>query len=118
MGSSKEAVAYVVGKLRPPERFSARAMFGEFALYCDGKTVALICDDRLYVKISPATAGLESICEKGEPYPRAKPHYLVDEGQLSTIPNLSGMLIDLAESLSASRPKKKKRPDGRALLVF
>ena len=27
-------------------------MFGEYALYCDGKVVALVCDDALYVKIT------------------------------------------------------------------
>jgi TfoX/Sxy family transcriptional regulator of competence genes len=74
-------------------------MFGEFGLYADGKMVAVICDDRLYVKIAPASAKLESQCEKGEPYPRAKPHYLIDEGQLSTVPNLPAILFGLAEAM-------------------
>ena len=36
----------------------SRAMFGEYALYADGKVVALVCDDLLYVKILPASAAL------------------------------------------------------------
>lgn len=29
---------------------SARKMFGEYGLYLDGRVVALICDDTLYLK--------------------------------------------------------------------
>jgi hypothetical protein len=77
-------VDFLLEKLRPPKRFSARAMFGEYALYADGKVVALMCD-LLYVKILPASRELEAVCEKGEPYPGARPHYIVEEAQLSTL---------------------------------
>jgi TfoX/Sxy family transcriptional regulator of competence genes len=101
----KETVEFLLGKLRQPKRFSVRAMFGEYALYADGKVVALICDDQLYVKILPASRELETHCEKDAPYPGAKPHYLVEEGQLTTMLTLPDILIAIAESL----PKKKKR---------
>ncbi len=106
MATRKETVEFILQKLRDTKRFSARAMFGEYALYADGKVVALICDDRLYVKILPASAELERQCEKGEPYPGAKPHYVVEEGQLSTLPNLPGILFSIAKS----RITKKKTP--------
>lgn len=80
-------------------------MFGEYALYADGKVVALICDDRLFVKILPASEALENVCEKGLPYPGAKPHYLVEEGQLSTLSSLPTILAAIAET----RPAKKRR---------
>jgi TfoX/Sxy family transcriptional regulator of competence genes len=105
MATQKETVEFLLGKLRQPKRFSARAMFGEYALYADGKVVALICDDQLYVKILPASRALEALCEKDAPYPGAKPHYLVEEGQLTTLPALPGVLLAIAASL----PKKKKR---------
>lgn len=104
MATQKETVQFILKKLHDPKRFSARAMFGEYALYADGAVVALICDDRLFVKILPASSALEDQCEKGEPYPGAKPHYLVEEGQLSTLSHLSGILFALAESRV---PKKK-----------
>jgi TfoX/Sxy family transcriptional regulator of competence genes len=105
MATQKEAVDFVLAKLRQPKRFSARAMFGEYALYADGRVVALICDNLLYVKILPASQELEPLCEKGEPYPGARPHYIVEEAQLSTVQSLSGILCAIAESL----PEKKKR---------
>lgn len=105
MATQKETVEFLLAKLRQPTRFSARAMFGEYALYADGQMVALICDDQLYVKIMPASQELEALCEKDAPYAGAKPHYLVEEGQLTTLPNLPNILIAIA----ASRLKKKKR---------
>ena len=98
MSTQKETVAFMLEKLRELKRFSARPMFGEYALYADGKVVALICDDRLYVKMLPASRALESLCEKGEPYPGATLHYIVDEGQLSTLPTLADILFDVAAS--------------------
>ena len=105
MATQKATIEFLLAKLRPPNRFSARAMFGEYALYADDKVVALVCDDLLYVKIVPASHALEPLCEQGKPYPGAKLHYIVEEGQLSTVPALSGILFAIAES----RPEKRKR---------
>ena len=107
MATRKETVEFILGKLRHPGRFTIRAMFGEFALYADGKVVALVCDDRLYVKILPASQELEPLCEKGEPYPGAKPHYIVEEGQLGE--NLPVILFAIAESLSQKKSKNRSR---------
>lgn len=106
MSTRKETVDFILKKLDDPKHFSARAMFGEHALYADGKVVALICNDLLYVKIFPASNELESICEKGEPYPQAKLCYIVEESQLSTIENLPSILHAVAEAVP--KPKKKK----------
>jgi hypothetical protein len=105
MATQKETVDFILKKLRDPKRFSARAMFGEYALYADGKVVALICDDLLHVKILPASKELEPLCEQGPPYPGAKPHYIVEEVQLSTITNLPAILSSIAGARS-TKPKK------------
>jgi TfoX/Sxy family transcriptional regulator of competence genes len=107
MSTSKETVEFILGKLG--RGFSARAMFGEYALYAEGKVVSLICGDTLYVKILPASAELESICEKGEPYPGAKPHYILEEGQLDTVSSLQSILKDIAVSLPKKKVKKTSR---------
>ena len=105
MSTQKETVEFIIGKLGNPKRFSARAMFGEYALYADGKVVALVCDNQLYVKILPASEQLGEICEKGPPYPGAKPHYIVEEDMLSTLDTLPHILLDISKSL----PEKKKK---------
>jgi TfoX/Sxy family transcriptional regulator of competence genes len=80
-------------------------MFGEYALYADGKTVAFICDDTLFVKILPASVTLENVCEKGPCYPGSKDYYIVTEDQLSSIETLPEILLAIA----AATPEKKKR---------
>jgi len=109
MATRKETIEFILGKLRDRSRFSARAMFGEYALYADGKVVALVCNDLLYVKILPASQELARQCEQGEPYPGAKPHYLVEEDQLSTIANLPAILGAIAASISEQKPKAKRK---------
>ena len=105
MATQKETADFILQKLRDPKRFSVRSMFGEYAIYADGKVAGFICDDLLYVKIVPASRELESICEKGPPYPGAKLYYIVEEVQLSTIQNLPGILAAVA----GSTPEKKKK---------
>ena len=107
MSTQKDVIEFILEKLNEPKRFSARAMFGEYALYADGKVVALVCDDQLFVKILPASKDLEDICEKGAPFPGAKDYYLVEEDQLTKLQDLPGILLDIAKSLPA---KKKKKP--------
>ena len=109
MPTQKETADFILGKFKDRGRFAARAMFGEYALYADGKVVALICDDRLYVKMLPASQELERQCEKGEPYPGAKPHYIVEEGQLSTMESLPAILIAVAASIPDKQTKAKRR---------
>ncbi len=104
MATRKETIEFILTKLRAPESFSARPMFGEYALYADGKVVALVCDDLLYVKIVPASAELADQCEQGQPYPGAKPHYIVEEGHLTSIHNLAAILRAIAQAI----PAKKK----------
>jgi len=53
-------------------------MFGEYGLYLDGRLVALVCDDQLFVK--PTIAGRAYAPDAGEapPYPGSKPSLVID----------------------------------------
>lgn len=107
MSTRKETVEFIVYKLGHPGRFHARAMFGEYALYADSKVVALICDDTLFVKVTPESSSLEEVCEQGAPYDGAKLHYVVGEEELELVENLPKLLLDVAAGLPAKKAKKK-----------
>ena len=109
MSTQKETVEFILDKLGNFKAFSVRAMFGEYALYADGKVVGLICNDQLYVKILPASLELENICDKDEAYLGSKKFYVVEESQLSQIKNLSDILLDIAKALPEKKVKKKKK---------
>ncbi len=116
MSTQKSTVEFILEKLGNPKKFSVRAMFGEYALYADSKVVGLICNDQLYVKILPESAELESVCDKDEAYPGSKLFYVVEESQLSQIPNLPEILLNIAKSLPEKKPKspmRKARADQR-----
>ncbi len=49
MASQQSIADYIVEQLSGTG-VSARKMFGEFGLFAEGKMIALICDDRFYVK--------------------------------------------------------------------
>lgn len=113
MATRKETVDFILETFND-SRFSVRSMFGEYALYADGKTVAFICDDILYVKILPASAELEAVCEKGPAYPGSKPYYVVEEPMISQMTELPSILFAVAESIPAKKKSsgagaKKKR---------
>lgn len=107
MATQKETVEFILDKLGD-KRFTVRAMFGEYALYANGKVVGLICDDLLYVKILPPSAELENHCEKGNPYPGARLHYIVEEGMLDNS-DMASLLLDISASLPAKKKAAKKR---------
>jgi TfoX/Sxy family transcriptional regulator of competence genes len=86
-------------------RMSARKMFGEYALYCDGKVVALVCDDRLFVKPTAAGRALIAAPAEGFPYPGAKPWLLVSGDLWDDADWLAALIRATAEALPPPKPK-------------
>ena len=58
MGTSPSTVTFLLDQLRSIPGVRARKMFGEYALYCGEKVVALVCDDQLFVKMTEAGKAL------------------------------------------------------------
>ena len=81
MATQPSTVAFLVEQMAGAGAMSSRNMFGEYAIYCDGRLVALVCDDKLFIK--PTTAGRAYICRVVEapPYAGAKPYFLISGEQ-------------------------------------
>lgn len=81
-------------------------MFGEYAIYCNEKVVALVCDDQLFVK--PTTAGKAFVTNyiESPPYPGAKP-YLLISGEMWED---SEWLVELFKVTASELPLPKKKP--------
>lgn len=56
---------------------TARPMMGEYLLYLNGKYVAGICDNAVFVKINEYNADLLASLSMSPPYVGAKPCYVV-----------------------------------------
>ena len=79
MASSKEYLEYVLEQLSEVEGLRYRPMMGEYLIYCRGKLVGGVYDDRLLVKPTKSACALLSDAPREEPYPGAKPMLLVTE---------------------------------------
>ncbi len=107
MGSSLNFVEFVADQMEGAGEITYKMMFGEYGLYCDGKIVALICDDRFFVK--PTEAGRKFIKDPVEapPYPGAKNYFLIEE-MIENRDWVSMLIKVSAEELPLPKPKKKK----------
>ena len=79
MASSRQYLDYVLDQLSGLDGVSSRAMMGEFILYCQGKVVGGIYDDRLLVKPTASAARLLPQARLEPPYEGAKAMLLVDD---------------------------------------
>ena len=98
---------YILDQLQGVGELSYKKMFGEYALYYNGKVVALICDNHLFIK--PTNAGKTFIgpnLTQAPAYPGAKPSFLIED-QIDDTDWLT-TLIQLTESeLPIPKPKKE-----------
>ena len=112
MASSKEYLDFILEQLSEVEGLSCRAMMGEYILYCHGKVVGGIYDDRFLVKPLPSARALMPEARLELPYPGAKEMLLVEE--LEDKGFLRELLEAIAEELPA--PKSKAGAAGRRKL--
>ena len=107
MASDQSFVDYVCDQINAAGSITFKKMFGEYAIYCDSKIVALICDNQLFIK--PTISGREMIDSVVEaaPYPGAKPYLLIDS-QLDDQAWMSRLSRSSAAELPLPKPRKKK----------
>lgn len=108
MASDQGFVDFIVDQLKNAGRVAYRKMFGEYALYCDGKVVALICDDQLFVK--PTEGGRSFIGEPVEapPYPGAKQYFLIED-RFEDREWICDLIRLTAKELPEPKPKSPKK---------
>ncbi len=115
MATQERTAAFILEQLSSLGLVSARKMFGEYGLFCDGKTVGLICDDQLFIKPTDAGRKLAPEAEARPPYPGAKPSLLIDAEQWDDADWLSQLVRATADALPVPKPKKPRprRPQSK-----
>ena len=106
MATEASFVEYVTEQISHCGNIIAKKMFGEYALYCNGKIFALVCDNQVYVKPTIAGKTLLSEVIEAPPYPGAKPYFLIeniDDGEWFT----QLIRVTVAE-LPEPKPKKPR----------
>ena len=103
MASSKEYLEFILDQLSGLENVSYRAMMGEYILYCDGKVIGGIYDDRLLIKPTKSALAMVPDVVMELPYEGAKEMLLVENVDDSEF--LQKLVRSVAEDLPA--PKKR-----------
>ena len=107
MATSIAFVEHVAEQARLGSRLTWRKMFGEFAIYIDGKVVGFACDDSLFIKPASATAALVQDLPARPPYPGAKLYPVADE-LLDDPERLQELLLATWHAVPAAKAKRKK----------
>jgi TfoX/Sxy family transcriptional regulator of competence genes len=105
MATQQSTADYIVEQAAGAGQVSARKMFGEYGLYCDGKMVAVIGDDQLFVKPTPGGRAHAGDVVEASPYPGAKPCLLIP-GELWEDADWMAALIQVT---AAQMPIGKKK---------
>ena len=79
MATAIDFVEYVHEQAGFGAGLTHKRMFGEYALYLDGKVVAFACDNSLLLKPTEAGRAMLPRIAEGRPYPGAKAYYVLDE---------------------------------------
>jgi len=109
MASQQRTLGFIIERIGNAGSVSARKMFGEYTIYCDGKVVALVCDDRLFVK--PTEGGRKHIgdIEEAAPYKGAKVCFVVAEDLWVDTKWMTKLIKLTAAELQAPKPKKSRK---------
>ena len=107
MATDQSFVEFIVDQLENVGQITCRKMFGEYALYCEEKVVALVCDNQLFVK--PTEGGRAYIGDVTEApaYPGAKPSFLIDD-RVEDRQWISELIRITYRELPEQKIKKKK----------
>ena len=106
MASKQTTVDFITEQIAGAGQIRSRKMFGEYAIYCNEKVVALVCDDKLFVKPTKAGRLFIETVEEGEPYPGAKPYFHISGDLWEDSQWLTELIAKTAEELPIPKPKK------------
>jgi len=107
MNVETQFVNYICEQLSDAGKITYRKMFGSYGVYMDGKFIALICDDQLFLK--PTSVGrtiLQTPTEEA-PFPGAKDWFLIEDLENSEL--LTRLLIASWGELPYQKQKKPKK---------
>jgi TfoX/Sxy family transcriptional regulator of competence genes len=107
MASDQSYVEYICEQAGLGGALTSKKMFGEFALYLEGRVIAFVCDNQLFVKPTEDGKRLLGTVSEHPPYPGAKLYFRiadeVDDREL-----LKRVFLATAHALPLPKPKPKR----------
>lgn len=113
MASNQAFVDYVCDQLSGAPGLAAKKMFGEYAVFCESRMLALIGDKQLFLKPTQAGRALLQNPTEAPPYRSEKNYFLID-AQLDDAPLLRALIEATAHELPLPKPKAKAKTTATA----
>ncbi|MCR4816668.1 MAG: TfoX/Sxy family protein [Bacteroidales bacterium] len=107
MASNTDFVQYIADQCAGAGEITARKMFGDYGVYCNGKIFGLICDNGFYVKPTKAGRRLLRNEDMRPPYEGAKPYFYIED--VDDRDYLSALVKATCAELLESKPRTKKK---------
>ena len=107
MASHQDFVDYVAEQLQRAGVIRSRKMFGEYGLYCDEVFFAVICDDQLFVKVTPQGEAAFPDLPKAPPYEGAKDYIWMED--VEDRERMTELVRITCEALRGEPPKKRRK---------
>ncbi|MCB0689404.1 MAG: TfoX/Sxy family protein [Saprospiraceae bacterium] len=107
MASDQDFVDFIIGQLEAVGDVTAKKMFGEYGVYCEGKMFGVICDNKLFIKPTQGGRNFMINVVEAPPYEGAKPSFLIMD-QIEDHEWLSELVRISLKELPMPKPKKKK----------
>lgn len=107
MATDQSFMEFIADQIAGAGEIAYRKMFGEYALYCNGKVVALVCNNQLFVKPTEKGRSFIGTVVEAPAYPGAKPSFLIEE-HLDDRSWITDLIRITAQSLPPPVQKRSK----------
>jgi len=78
MACHSDFIQYIIDQCSEAGEITVKKMMGDYCIYCNGILFGLICDDKLYIKVTDAGKILFDEMVLQSPYPGAKEYFRID----------------------------------------
>lgn len=107
MASNPDFVQYIVDQCGKAGDITARKMFGDYGVYCNGKIFGLVSDNGFYVKPTEAGRQLLRSVDLRPPYEGAKPYFYIED--IDDSDYVSALVRATCADLPEPKPKVKRK---------
>ncbi len=105
MASNADFVEYIADQCSGAGEIVTKKMFGDYAIYCNGKIFGLICDDCLYLKPTKAARVLLREEVLRPPYEGAKDYFYIAD--VDDRDYLSMLVSETCKELPEAKKRKR-----------
>ena len=105
MASKADFVEYIADQCSGAGEIVTKKMFGDYAIYCNGKIFGLICDDCLYLKPTKAARVLLREDVLRPPYEGAKDYFYIAD--VDDRDYLSMLVSETCKELPEAKKRKR-----------